>query len=72
MQKIFAMDEHLIGIDALCDRLGYRSEYFLKVGVTLSHVKYAQEREGRNEITNYWTDFSKMLSNVFGNSCGSA
>lgn len=38
MRTILTMDEHLIGMEALCDRLGYRLDYFLKVGVTLGHV----------------------------------
>ena len=49
--KILEMDEHKLSIEALCDRFGYRSEYFLKVGVTLGYVEYAHKNYGKNEIT---------------------
>ena len=54
MLKIMEMDEHKLDINGICDRFGYRSEYFLTVGVTLGHVEYAQKQLGKNEITSYF------------------
>ena len=66
MKKVMEMDEHKIGMDAICDRLGYRSDYFMLVGVTLGHVEYAQKKYGKNEITSYKSDFHRLFSSLFG------
>ena len=42
-------DEHYIGLDELCARYGYRSDYLLSVGVTTQFVAYQQKLHGKNE-----------------------
>ena len=49
MQKVIDFDEHMISIQALCLRLGYRAEYFLDVGLTIEFVQSMQEFFGKNE-----------------------
>ena len=40
IKEILLWDEHKIGIEELCARYGYRSEYLIKIGVTNAYVKY--------------------------------
>ena len=40
IKEILTWDEHKIGLEELCARFGYRSEYLINVGVTNAYVKY--------------------------------
>lgn len=53
LEQISLWDDHKIGIDNLCKRFGFRSDYFLKVGMTLEYVDFYHKTFGKNEITNY-------------------
>ena len=64
--NIAEWDEHKIGIDRLTKRYGFRSDYFLKVGMTLEYVEYHHKNFSKNEITNYMQDIGKLFAKVFG------
>lgn len=71
MKQLATWDEHTLGTDLLCDRYGYQSEYFLRVGVTNSYVKYWQNMHGKNEITTYWKNLGKMIfGSCYTDQCG--
>ena len=39
MRSIWGWDEHVIGTELLCERLGYKSDYYFKAGLTNAFVK---------------------------------
>jgi hypothetical protein len=66
MQKIWKWDEHRIGTEALCERFGYKSEYYFKAGLTNAFVKIQQSKQGKNEISSFLKDFIQNTSKIFG------
>jgi hypothetical protein len=66
LKKILEWDEHKIGIEAICSRLGYRSDYLLNYGITNAHVTYRQKQFGKNEISTFYGNIRKYVFGVFG------
>ena len=66
MRQIYSWDEHQITSTELCNRYGYRPDYYFKVGLTNAYVKIQQAKFGKNEISSFLKDMAQMTSKVFG------
>ena len=56
----------MVGLDELCARYGYRSDYLLRVGVTTQYVAYQQKLHGKNEMRTTLNDMGQYFIKVFG------
>ena len=66
LAQIGTWDEHLIGLDELCARFGYRQDYLLGVGVTTQYVAYQQKLHGKNEMRTMLNDMGTFFMKMFG------
>ena len=66
MNLIWKWDEHLISTEELCNRFGFKSEYYFKNGLTNAYVKIQQSKLGKNEISSFFKDFVHSTAKIFG------